>query len=321
LARRASSDFEALAREYSDGPTKVRGGDLGFFREGEMAQEFFNFTNKNKVGKVGLVETEFGFHIIKVTDKDDLALIADVVLAAVPSDKTSNEVFRSATQFEMDSNETGDFIAIAEKSKYDVRPVKQITSLEENLPGLFQQRNIVRWTFEEDTKVGDIRRFSVSSGGYVVVQLTAKVKEGLASIDEVGSQVRKKLANKKKAELIKQQYKDKVTLEAIASEEELTIETASAINQRNPSIVGAGNEPYVVGVAFALEEGATSNLIAGDKGVYKVLLVKKNIAEDLEDYTEYTEQMMLNLSSKISESIFQALESVATIDDNRALYY
>ena len=154
-----------------------------------------------------------------------------------------------------------------------------------------------------------------------MVQLTAKVKEGLASIDEVGSQVRKKLANKKKAELIKQQYKDKVTLEAIASEEELTIETASAINQRNPSIVGAGNEPYVVGVAFALEEGATSNLIAGDKGVYKVLLVKKNIAEDLEDYTEYTEQMMLNLSSKISESIFQALESVATIDDNRALYY
>jgi hypothetical protein len=70
-----------------------------------------------------------------------------------------------------------------------------------------------------------------------------------------------------------------------------------------------------------LEEGTTSNLIAGDKGVYKVLLVKKNTAEDLEDYTEYTEQMMLNLSSKISESIFQALESVATIDDNRALYY
>ncbi|MDG1911766.1 MAG: peptidylprolyl isomerase [Flavobacteriaceae bacterium] len=321
LARRASSDFEALAREYSDGPTKVRGGDLGFFREGEMAQEFFNFTNKNKVGKVGLVETEFGFHIIKVTDKDDLALIADVVAAAVPSEKTSNEVFRSATQFEMDSNEAGDFTAIAEKSKYDVRPVKQITSLEENLPGLFQQRNIVRWTFDADTKVGDIRRFSVSSGGYVVVQLTAKVKEGLASIYEVGSRVRKILTHNKKAERIKQQYKDKTTLEALASEEELTIETASAINQRNPSIVGAGNEPYVVGVAFALEEGATSGLIAGDEGVYKVLLVKKNIAEDLEDYTDYTEQMMLNLSAKISENIFQALESVATIDDNRALYY
>jgi peptidyl-prolyl cis-trans isomerase D len=286
-----------------------------------MAQEFFNFTNKNRVGKVGLVETEFGFHIIKVTDKDDLALIADVVEAAVPSDKTSNEVFRSATQFEMDSNESGDFITVAENNKYDVRPVKQITSLEENLPGLFQQRNIVRWTFEDDTKVGDIKRFSIVSGGYVVVQLTAKVKEGLASIDEVGNQVRKTLTNNKKAALIKKQYQDKASLEALAADESLTIETASAINQRNPSIVGAGNEPYVVGVAFAMEEGATSNLIEGEEGVYKILLVKKNIAQDLDNYKEYTEQMMTSLSSRILENVFQALESVATIDDNRALYY
>ena len=321
MARRASSDFEALVREYSDGPTKTRGGDLGFFREGDLAQELFNFTNKNKVGNIGLVETEFGFHIVKVTDKDDLALIADVVAAAVPSDKTANEVFRNATQFEMDSNEDGDFNAIAEKSKYVVRPVKQITSLEENLPGLFQQRNIVRWTFEEDTKVGDIKRFSIASGGYVVVQLTAKVKEGLADIDEVGTQVRKILTNKKKAELIKKQFKDKTTLEALAENEEFEIETASAINQRNPSIVGAGNEPYIVGVAFAMEEGTMSNLITGEYGVYKALLMKKNTAEELEDYTAYTEQMMTELSARITENVFKALESVASIDDNRALYY
>jgi len=120
LARRASSDFEALAFEYSDGPTKTRGGDLGFFQEGEMATEFFNFVNTNKVNRVGLVETEFGFHIIKVTDKDDLALIADVVAQAVPSDDTSNEIFRMATQFEMDSNEQKDFLGIAEKGNYQV---------------------------------------------------------------------------------------------------------------------------------------------------------------------------------------------------------
>ena len=41
LARRASADFDALALENSDGPTRTRGGDLGFFQEGEMATEFF----------------------------------------------------------------------------------------------------------------------------------------------------------------------------------------------------------------------------------------------------------------------------------------
>ena len=54
-----------------------------------------------------------------------------------------------ATQFEMDSNEQNDFLAIAEKSNYQVRPVQQIAALEENLPGLPGQRNIVRWAFEE----------------------------------------------------------------------------------------------------------------------------------------------------------------------------
>ena len=136
LARRTSSDFEELARQYSDGPTRLRGGDLGFFKEGEMATEFYNYVNKNRVGRVGVVETEFGFHVIKVTDKDDLALIADVVASAIPSEKTSNEIFRKATQFEMDSNNSNDFSITAKNNNYKIRPVKRINILEENLPGL-----------------------------------------------------------------------------------------------------------------------------------------------------------------------------------------
>ena len=321
LARRSSANFEELVEEYSDGPSKIRGGDLGFFQEGQMATEFFNFVNDNRVGRVGLVETEFGFHIIEVTDKDDLALIADVAAEAVPSDKTSNDVFRKATQFEMDSSDGNDFIGIAESNNIQVRPVKQIAALEENLPGLPQQRNIVRWAFEDGTKVGDIRRFSLNRGGYAVVQLTAKVKEGLATIDEVGDQVRNILIKDKKAALIKQKYADKNTLEALAEEDALTIETASAINQKNPTLVGAGNEPYVVGVAFAINSGDHSALIQGEKGVYKILLSQKNIVADLEDYAAYAEVARQDASFTMMENVFAALESVSEIDDNRALYY
>ena len=321
LARRSSANFEELVEKYSDGPSKIRGGDLGFFQEGQMATEFFNFVNDNRVGRVGLVETEFGFHIIEVTDKDDLALIADVAAEAVPSDKTSNDVFRKATQFEMDSSDGNDFIGIAESNNIQVRPVKQIAALEENLPGLPQQRNIVRWAFEDGTKVGDIRRFSLNRGGYAVVQLTAKVKEGLATIDEVGDQVRNILIKDKKAALIKQKYADKNTLEALAEEDALTIETASAINQKNPTLVGAGNEPYVVGVAFAINSGDHSALIQGEKGVYKILLSQKNIVADLEDYAAYAEEARQDASFTMMENVFAALESVSEIDDNRALYY
>ena len=322
LARRNNANFEDLAREYSDGPTKNRGGDLGFFQEGQMAQEFFNYVDKNSVGSVGLVETEFGFHIIKVTDKYDLAMIADVAAEAIASDQTANEVFRAATKFEMDSNDSKDFVALAAKNNYTVRPVKQITELEENLPGLTNQRQVVRWAFDKETKIGDIRRFSLSGGGgYVVVQLTDVVKEGLASIDEVGAQVRRLITQDKKAALIKKQYQDKATLEALAGDDTFTIETASAVNQKNPTLVGAGNEPYVVGAAFSMTEGTVSELIQGERGVYKIKLLKKNVAEPLEDLDAYAKEQLEKASYTLLESVYIALESVSEINDNRALYY
>ncbi len=322
LARRGNDNFEELAREYSDGPTKNRGGDLGFFQEGQMATEFFNFVDKNRVGRIGLVETEFGFHIIRVTDKDDLALIADVANEAIASDQTANEVFRSATKFEMESNDLNDFIAVAEKNNYEVRPIKQVTELEENMPGLFNQRQIVRWAFDDDTKVGDIKRFSLTAGGgYAVVQLTAVNQKGLATVDEVGFQVRRKIIQDKKAALIKKQFQDIDSLETLAENEDLTLETASAINQKNPTLVGAGNEPYVVGAAFAMEEGAVSELIQGDLGLYKVKLLKKNTAETLDDYQQYSKEYLRDASFTLLENVFLALESYADIDDNRSLYY
>jgi peptidyl-prolyl cis-trans isomerase D len=320
LARRNGADFEGLAREYSDGPTKTRGGDLGFFQEGQMAEPFFDFVNKNRVGRIGLVETEFGFHIIKVTDKDDLAMIADVANEAVASDETANEIFRKATQFEIESIDASDFIGSAEKYQYTVRPVKQITALEENLPGLFNQRQIVRWAYDDETRIGDVQRFTLSSGGYAVVQLTAINKKGLASIDEVGAEVRNKILQDKKAALIEKQYANE-TLEALAEKEAFTLETASAINQKNPTLVGAGNEPYVVGAAFTMEEGAVSGLIQGERGMYKIKVLKKNEAEPLEDYLQYSREYLRDASFRLLENIFVALESNAAIEDNRALYY
>ena len=320
LARRSGADFEGLAREYSDGPTKTRGGDLGFFQEGQMAEPFFDFVNKNRVGRIGLVETEFGFHIIKVTDKDDLAMIADIANEAVASDETANEIFRKATQFEIESIDASDFIGSAEKYQYTVRPVKQITALEENLPGLFNQRQIVRWAFDDETRIGDVQRFTLSSGGYAVVQLTAINKKGLASIDEVGAEVRNKILQDKKAALIEKQYANE-TLEALAEKEAFTLETASAINQKNPTLVGAGNEPYVVGAAFTMEEGAVSGLIQGERGMYKIKVLKKNEAEPLEDYLQYSREYLRDASFRLLENIFVALESNAAIEDNRALYY
>ena len=120
--RRNPSQLEVIASKFSDGPSKTSAGDLGYFQEGQMTENLFKFANKSRVGAVGLVETEFGFHVVKITDKQDLVLLADVAQKIIPSESTSNEIFKKATQFEMGSAKE-EFAALAEKKNYNLRTV------------------------------------------------------------------------------------------------------------------------------------------------------------------------------------------------------
>ena len=318
--RRDSDRIGALALQNSDGPSRNTAGDLGFFSEGDMDDKFFEFANKSRVGAVGLVETPFGFHVIKVTDKQDLVLLASVSREIIPSDQTSNRIFKDATQFEMDAGK-GEFAAVAEASNFNVRTVNQVAQLDENLPGLPEQRNIVQWAFNEDTKVGEIKRFNLSYGGYAVVQVTAAREKGLAAPEEVLLEVTQAILKEKKAAQIIANNKAISSLEDLAAKNGLEVVNALAVNQKSGTLVGAGFEPYIVGVAFSLKEGGTSKLIEGNNGVYLLQLTAKKIAEDLEDYSDYARQLTNQGREGLGAAIVEALETSAEIEDNRALYY
>ena len=318
--RRSPDKINVLAISNSDGPSRSTAGDLGFFQEGGMTPEFFEFADKNRVGSVGLVETPFGFHVVKVTDKQDLVLLANVSREIVPSEKTSNRVFREATQFEMDAGKE-DFSAVAERDSYTLRNVDNVYALDENLPGLPQQRSIVQWAFSDDTAVGDIKRFSLSYGGYAIVQVTAARPEGLASAKEVAVEATQAILKEKKAKMILEDNSGAGSLEDLAAKNGVEVVNALAVNQKSGTLVGAGYEPYVVGAAFGLEEGGASKLIKGNRGVYKLQVSAKKVAEDLEDYSVYAKQLSDRNLEFIAPAIIKALESSGEVVDNRSLYY
>jgi peptidyl-prolyl cis-trans isomerase C len=70
------ADFATLAQERSEGPSGPRGGDLGTFSRGQMVAPFEEAAFALDVGEISdIVETQFGFHVIQVTDKIDAALV------------------------------------------------------------------------------------------------------------------------------------------------------------------------------------------------------------------------------------------------------
>ena len=319
-AKTNNTDFAAFATENSDGPSASKGGDLGWFYEGQMVAAFNDFVFSNKKETIGLVETDFGFHIIKVVDtkkekKYQLAIISKKLEA---SQKTIDELYAEASQFEVDAN-AGKFEDIATEKKYVLRPVNKITELSENLPGLDgNQRNIVQWMYNNDTNIGDIKRFDIN-GSYAVVQLTSKKEKGLMSTDDASFKVLPILRNQEKAKLLR----DKVTastLSDIAANQKTTVKNANAISMSNPTLPGAGREAKVVGTAFALEKGEFSKLIDGTNGVYKIEVLKHTNAPKMDSYKSFAKDPANNINA-VGTKVMEALKEKAVIEDNRASFY
>ena len=317
--RRNPKSFSNYVQEFSDGAGKSTLGDIGFFQEKNVLPEIFSRLSKSRIERLNLIETDFGFHIIKATDKQDVLLMANVVKNIIPSEETSNKVFRNATKFEMDllnSKET--FNLLAEQNGYNIRRVNEIDKLDETLPGLPNQRSIVQWLFNENTEEGMVKRFNLSFGGYAIVKVIEINEDGLVSSNEVRSSVRTKLINQKKSNYILNSEGNS-KMQDIAAKYNLEIIDASLVSGFDQILVGAGNEPHVIGVAFSLDKNETSKLIVGNEGLYKIKLT--NINTNSEDEIE------LNKTEDSSEIIFnpdnflEALKDNANIIDNRHLYY
>ena len=320
VVKRDNSKFEALAKEFSDDGSKDNGGDLGNSTPGRMVPPFDEFIFHNSTGPIGLVETDFGYHVVEVGKQSEpkkAIKVATVVKEFHASETTINDVFSAATRFEVAVGKE-DFVQVAQEQNLEVKPVNRIGIMDESIPGIESNRTIVNWAFEKSTDVGDSKRFSVSDG-YVIAQLTRRNDKGLMSASEASATVKPILIKEKKAKKIRESITAN-TLEDIAQSQNVNIKSATEITMANPRIDNA-SEPKVVGVAFGTKAGETTPLIDGNEGVYMVRVNAFNPAPKLESYISQANQLNTKEVPAAQGRVFESLKKKAKIEDHRANFY
>ena len=315
----ASPDsFLMLAFTASDDSSSQQGGDLGFFGPNQMVKPFNDFVFGNPIGKVGLVETPFGFHIIKITDKQDGVRLATVAQKVEASEATSDKVFTQATKFEIDAIDK-DFTKTAAAMKLTIAPAVTVKVMDEAFGSLGNQRNIVKWAYEDGTDLGAVKRFEVANLGHVIARVKKINTEGLMAIDLVKGNIEPILKNQKKAALIKAKMTG-TSLEAIAKATGSAVQQATDVTMENPVLAGGvGQEPKVVGNAFALAANKLSAPIEGNTGVYVVLNKSVIKAPVLKSHAAYVTKLK-SQSAGDANRIIPALKAIAKIEDHRSQF-
>ncbi|ARV12422.1 hypothetical protein BTO09_08740 [Gilvibacter sp. SZ-19] len=323
VLRADRSKFEELVSAFSSDQGSIeRGGLYDWYPYNRMVPAFRDFTFEEEVGSLGVVKSDFGYHIIEVLDQknpQEAVKLATVAKSLRASQETINNLFTDATTFQL-AAEKGDFAAVAQEGAYGVRPVNAVGELDENISGLGPQRTLVNWAFNEETAVGDIKRFDVGDGFAVVQLVRRNLEKALMSNAEGSAIVTPILRKQKKAKMIREQLSGS-TLEEIAQSQSQTVQTAQAINRKSPTIAGAATEPKVVGAAFGLKPGEVSGPIDGNNGVYVVRLTAKNIAPELEDYSAFVARARQAQGTSDAVNAYNALKKAADIEDNRATFY
>lgn len=328
LVKNNKTKYAAIADEINPDGTKGKGGDIGWVAKRaafspNFDRDFADYMFSSKKGDIEVVKTKFGFHIIRIDDvknTQNAVKLATVARKIVPSEKTLSDLFTTTTKFQVEATDKpGDFLDISKEKNYKVNPVIKMKAMDARILGLNNQRPIIRWAFNEETKVGDIKRFPVSDG-YVVVQLSGSHAKGTASVEDASARVLPILKKQKKAQIIMSKN-DATTLEALASANNVSVQPATSLSMNAPTLPGAGKEPKIVGAAFALKEGDTSKLLEGNTGVYMIQVNKITPAVAKESYITELNELRRTRAAKASASVFDALKDAAEIEDNRAVFY
>ena len=330
-------NFEEYVTKFSDDPgSKNTGGKYEDFMDYEMVPEFSKFATEEPIGKIGYVQTDFGFHIMEVLNRKSakepvLAIIQKTLKPSVNTiDVKEQEVYDllykldeklSAKKDEADKVEM--FDTIVSQAGYISRPI----NIQENSPKIygftskFAEDKILQLAFDEEAKVGDLVSSPIKDKErYVIAVLSSVKNKGEAKFEDVKLAVQKDYIQAEKAKRLSDKMMKTKSLSGLADKVNGTVQKAE-VTFGNPQITGAGYEPEIVGALFsALKDGEITVPLIGKNGVYVAQIEKTVKAPEAANYLVEKNQLLSTTRNNVQGASRKALVKQADVVDNRRFF-
>lgn len=321
------ASFAAKAREFGTDGSAQTGGDLGWFPSGKMVKEFEKPVFAAK--KTGLlpepVETEFGYHIIEVTNlKDNTSFkVAIVEREITPSDETLNTMLRKADAFAADLSGVDAFKEKAKQENLSVFDANDVATAERRINNLGEARQVVTWLFRE-AGIGKVSTVFDLSNTYVVAVMTGETERGIKPFDKVKEEITPAVRNEVRGRNIQAKLKGKTeTLDELAKlfPRDAVVSSSSDLRLNTSSLPSIGFDPVIIGAAFSIEGGKRSAPLAGENGIVVMDIVNKTEGAAMENYAMFKSQLMNALTGRGGYYITEALKEAAKVEDKRYKFF
>lgn len=331
LLRRAKSgeDFAELARNFSeDKGSGMQGGDLGYFGKGKMVKPFEDAAFSAPVGSiVGPVESQFGYHIIKVVDKQSNEIkYSQIKIQPEISRATTRILNRNAKDFKTRVEEGTPFDSVA---KYYNLISRETDFFDRDRPVL-GSNYLSSLAFEES--VGKVLEpIEIKGQGIVVAQIIDSRQSGFSPLADVKDRIKQTLVRIKKLDALKakanelfNKIKNSGSL-SNATELVKPYEVRTVNDIINNGIVpGYGQDIAFTSKVFLLPLNKISEPIRGETGYY-IIEVHSRILPDEKTITANLPEYLKNLRSGARSmgyyQWFQKIKEDANIEDFRFKFF
>lgn len=287
------------------------------------------FDDNNEVGFVyGPYENEGYYNIAKImeidrTGEEPKARIAVVAHEIAPSTATYQNVFAEANRFVTENTTAEAFNKAIEEQGLNKRSFPTLRTTTNYITGLNNPRQIVRWAFDENTKVGDMSTIFDLDNMYVVAVLTKEIEEGYTPYEDIVERYKYIITKEKKGEMLAEQAKTygndyQKMIDALKGEKT----TVENITFDGRGFGNFGVEDKVIGSVIGMKEGETSQPIVGGNGLYVVKVTKQEAAAAPADYSSIEREKRSQFNNRIlNQGAYSALKDNITIEDNSILFY